>query len=56
MTIRERIGELLDRLHKPPDAVPIKPTWGDWAKGLMRSGMRSSMLAVLHFLEWIVQG
>lgn len=50
-----RIRELIESWHLPADVIPVKRTWGDWWRDLLRGGMKRTAMGVLHFAEWLLR-
>ena len=53
MTIRNRIRDLIDRLHQPPDVVPVLMTWAEWWHSQVKRGTKASVCWLLKLLLWL---
>jgi hypothetical protein len=48
-----RLHDRLDRWLRPEPVLPMRRTWGDTFRDLLRGGMRASVLNLLKFLLWL---
>jgi hypothetical protein len=53
MTIRETIRRRIDDWRKPPDVVPLAPTWNDRARAGISWALLGVFISVLRLVLWL---
>jgi hypothetical protein len=55
MTTRfPRLRQLIDDWRKPPDVVPLKPTWEERARAGINWVMVSTIVGILRLVLWML--
>jgi hypothetical protein len=54
LTIRETIRRRIDDWRKPPDVVPLAPTWNDRARAGINWLVVSVVVNVLRLVLWMI--